>query len=528
MASPLSSARGLLLFVVLFSLGSRSCYGFRTVEFAMHHRYSDPVKGILGIHDLPARGSREYYVAMSHRDRLVRGRGLAGADPTALTFAAGNDTLRISSLGFLHYANVSVGTPPVWFLVALDTGSNLFWLPCNCTKMDCVHALETPRGPRLKLNIYDPRASSTSKNVPCNSAICRYKKQCPSSNSSCPYQVRYLTSDTSSTGLLVEDVLHLITDDDQTKEVKARINFGCGKVQTGSFLTGAAPNGLFGLGIENISVPSILAKEGLTSNSFSMCFGQDGVGRIRFGDNGSQDQRKTPINIGTLHPSYNISITQIIVGEKATDSEFNAIFDSGTSFTYLNDPAYTNITSSFNSMVKGKRHQFDSDHEIPFEYCYENTTSNQTSFELPSLSLKMKGGVDYYVIDPLVYIIEGDETFSTVICLGIVKSDDANIIGQNFMTGYHIVFDRDNMILGWKNSSCYDDKVSSTSAVNTTHSPAVSPVVSPAVSPARPANPEAMINQSESSTPKLPNHSFRIKPFAVTFLLVLFPVFAIF
>lgn len=39
----------------------------------------------------------------------------------------------------LHFANVSVGTPPLSFLVALDTGSDLFWLPCNCTK--CVRAI---------------------------------------------------------------------------------------------------------------------------------------------------------------------------------------------------------------------------------------------------------------------------------------------------------------------------------------------------------------------------------------------------
>lgn len=39
-------------------------------------------------------------------------------------------------LGFfsLYYANVSIGTPGLYFLVALDTGSNLFWLPCECTK----------------------------------------------------------------------------------------------------------------------------------------------------------------------------------------------------------------------------------------------------------------------------------------------------------------------------------------------------------------------------------------------------------
>lgn len=74
----------------------------------------------------------------------------------------------------------------------------------------------------------------------------------------------------------------------------------CGQVQTGSFLDVAAPDGLFGLGLEKISVPSILSNEGYTANSFSMCFGQDGNGRIDFGDKGSLDQEETPFNMEKL------------------------------------------------------------------------------------------------------------------------------------------------------------------------------------------------------------------------------------
>ena len=62
-------------------------------------------------------------------------------------------------------------------------------------------------------------------------------------------------------------------------------------------MKGAAPNGLFGLGMDNISVPSTLARLGLASNSFSMCFGPDGIGRIKFGDIGSSGQSKTSLNV---------------------------------------------------------------------------------------------------------------------------------------------------------------------------------------------------------------------------------------
>ena len=49
-------------------------------------------------------------------------------------------------------------------------------------------------------------------------------------------------------------------------------------------------------------------------------------------------------------PTYNVSITQINVGGNAGDLDFYAIFDSGTSFTYLNDPAYTLISESVSSL----------------------------------------------------------------------------------------------------------------------------------------------------------------------------------
>lgn len=54
----------------------------------------------------------------------------------------------------------------------------------------------------------------------------------------------------------------------------------CGQFQTGSFLDAAAPNGLFGLGMEKISVPSILSTANLTVDSFSTCFERDGTGRL--------------------------------------------------------------------------------------------------------------------------------------------------------------------------------------------------------------------------------------------------------
>ncbi|KAE9466347.1 hypothetical protein C3L33_01738, partial [Rhododendron williamsianum] len=389
----------------------KSSDGLGNFGFDIHHRYSDQVKRILDADGLPEMGSVEFYAAMAHRDRLVRQRKLAAPAPSApLTFLGGNDTYRIRSLGYLHYAIVSVGSPGLWFLVALDTGSDLF----------C-----------------------------------------------------------------------------------------CGLVQSGSFLRSGAPNGLFGLGMDNISVPSILAKEGLAANSFSMCFGPDGVGRIRFGDKITTEQGETPFNLNqtqyVIHstvvnpdenapkselicyvvfvydqksrtctdnfilfwnflasPTYNVSMTQVSLGDNVTDISFGAIFDSGTSFTYLNDPAYSAISESFNSQAKQKRHP--SDDRIPFEYCYD-LSANQTSFNPPSLNLTMKG--------------------------------------ENFMTSYRIVFDREKMVLGWESSNCYDAEKSSTLPVN--------PPEPSAIPPTSTVEPEATSGGGNGSPIPSPHLSFQAR-----------------
>ncbi|MBA0636569.1 hypothetical protein Godav_021838 [Gossypium davidsonii] len=451
------SSYSCVLLLVVLALSAGSCYGFGTFGFDIHHRYSDPVKQILAVDELPAKGSPEFYSAMVHRDKIIKGRRLATAnDQTPVTFLDGNETYRLDDLGFLHYANVSIGTPAVSFLVALDTGSDLFWLPCDCSK--CVRGLKTSDNQMIEFNIYSLNSSNTSSKVPCSSALCEQQKQCSSPQSNCPYEVLYLSNGTSSTGVLVEDVLHLTTDEDKTKAVEAKITFGCGQTQTGSFLNGAAPNGLFGLGMDNVSVPSILANENLASNSFSMCFGLDGVGRITFGDRGSSGQGETPFNLRQSHPTYNVSITQVNVGGNTADLDFNAIFDSGTSFTYLNDPAYTLISEN---------------------------------------------GGDVY-------------------CLGIVKSDNVNIIGQNFMTGYRIVFDRERMVLGWKASDCYDIEASNTLPVNPPT----------AVPPAIAVNPEATSGNANNTnisgaSPSIMSPSRHLKTlfYALTFALI--PFFAL-
>nr|XP_023886243.1 uncharacterized protein LOC111998376 [Quercus suber] len=53
----------------------------------------------------------------------------------------------------LHYANVSLGNPSL----CLDTGSDLFWIPCDCQKNICVRALQSSSGAITKIGWSHPQ-----------------------------------------------------------------------------------------------------------------------------------------------------------------------------------------------------------------------------------------------------------------------------------------------------------------------------------------------------------------------------------
>ncbi|KAF2312451.1 hypothetical protein GH714_034716 [Hevea brasiliensis] len=393
---------------------SRRCYGFGTFGFDIHHRYSDPVKGILAIDDLPDKGSLQYYASMAHRDRLIHGRRLATSDDsTPLTFFDGNQTYGISSLGFLYYANVSVGTPGLSFLVALDTGSDLFWLPCDSCR-SCFHRLQNPSGEDIPLNVYSINESSTGKKVPGTPPCVRNK-----------------------------------TD---------------------------------------ASLLKMTLNRKLTTQ---------------------------PSHLGS--PTYNISITKVNVGRYDSDLEFTAIFESGASFTYLNEPAYSFISESFNNQTKDKRYSFG--YGLPFKYCYE-ISSYQDDVEVPILNLVMEGGSQFNVTDPIVYLVFRIKHVYIVLVLSKVKMG-ISLDVKNFMTGYRIVFDREKNVLGWKPSNCYDLSDSNTLRVNPT---------SPGVSPAASVNQEATTgNGSNSNVFREPlpsaNQSPQLNPFIFAFITVLISFF---
>lgn len=92
------------LWVVLAAALGPAASSATGLGFEFHHRFSDRVRqwaearAIPGVW-WPEKGAAEYYAALAHHDRALRGRSLADAGGSDLTFVDGNATVRLSSLG---------------------------------------------------------------------------------------------------------------------------------------------------------------------------------------------------------------------------------------------------------------------------------------------------------------------------------------------------------------------------------------------------------------------------------------------
>ncbi|KAF8115770.1 hypothetical protein N665_0025s0220 [Sinapis alba] len=418
------------------------------------HRFSDEGRtSIKSPGSFPEKRSFEYYRLLASID-LRRQRMNLGSKFQSLVPSEGSKTISSGNdFGWLHYSWIDIGTPSVSFLVALDSGSDLLWIPCNCVQCAPLASTYYNSLATKDLNEYNPSTSSTSKGFPCSHKLCESAPSCESPKEQCPYTVNYASVNTSSSGLLVEDILHLAYSTNASSSVKARVVVGCGKKQSGEYLKGTAPDGLMGLGPGEISVPSFLSKAGLMRDSFSMCFDVEDSGRIYFGDMGPSTQQSTRfLPFHNEFVAYIVGVEACCIGNSCLkETSFKTLIDSGQSFTSLPEEIYRQVAVEIDSHINATVKKIEGG---PWDYCYEASVEPK----VPAIKLKFSSNNTFVIHKPL-FVLQRSQGL-VLFCLPISASEGViGVIGQNYMRGYRIVFDRENMKLGWSPSKCQEDKI---------------------------------------------------------------------
>ncbi|CAI9096294.1 OLC1v1032398C1 [Oldenlandia corymbosa var. corymbosa] len=391
-----------------------------------------------------------------HRRRKSNGRG--GAAQLPLTSGASFGTGQ-------YFVSLSLGTPPQPFLLVADTGSDLIWVECsacrNCSRRSPDSALFARHSSTFSpYHCYDPACDFVPH--PAN-LTCNHTRR----HSTCRYEYSY--SDGSFTsGFYSRETASFNTSSGKGVRFK-KLSFGCGFNTSGPSLTGPGFNGargVLGLGLGPISFPSQLGKT--FGNKFSYCLMDYTISPsptsyllIGGGLMGPTVKKSyTPIINNTLSTTfYYIGIESVYVDDTRLPispsvwdiDEFGnggTVLDSGTTLTFLVQPAYDKVVQEFERRVKLPR---SGDPSPTFDFCIN--VSRVSNLTLPTLSFKLVGGARLSP-PPQNYFIDTEEDVKCLALQPVTQPSGFSLLGNLMQQGFMFEFDKGRGRLGFSRHGC--------------------------------------------------------------------------
>lgn len=357
-----------------------------------------------------------------------------------------------------YYTSVSIGNPPRPYYLDVDTGSDLTWIQCDAPCTSCAkgpHPLYKPS----KGNIVRPKDSlclevqSSQNNEHCGSC------------QQCDYEVEYADG-SSSMGVLARDDVKLVANDNM---MESKFVFGCAYDQQGHLLT-AKTDGILGLSSARASLPSQLSSQGVINNVVGHCINreEDVDGYMFLGDDFVPRWGMAWVpTIGGFTNYYNSEVFRVSYGNKQLSMRGQrrnvgqVIFDTGSTYTYLTNEAYTNLISSLKS-VPDVLVRDDSDPILPVcwraDFPVRSVQDVDHLFEPLTLQFGKRWLVmsTEFIIPPEGYLIVNKKGN---ICLGVLNGSEVLdgsmiILGDISLRGKLVVYDNVQQRIGWAESEC--------------------------------------------------------------------------
>uniref|UniRef100_A0ACD5WHF1 Uncharacterized protein n=1 Tax=Avena sativa TaxID=4498 RepID=A0ACD5WHF1_AVESA len=360
------------------------------------------------------------------------------------------DLIRNDSINdFLFLMPIKLGTPPVWNLVSVDTGSPLRFVQCEPCTLNC----HDQQGAGA---VFNPNKSQSFSRVGCSEPICRTvqstlslrSKGCMEKEDSCLYSATYgESSQYYSVGRLVTDTIAIGQFDKQGYSVPSFI-FGCSldteydQHEAGIFGLGAAPFSFFG------QVAPLVGYK-----AFSYCFPSDvrKTGYLTIGDyNRVSSTSYTPMY--RQGSQYALKLDKVVAnGVTMVTNHSDMIVDSGSKWTLLSSVAFsqldTVITKAMEPLQYARAHRRGSDY-----ICFEDAQFRQPSTwpALPVVELSFDTGATLRL--PPRNTFHFHTEFG--LCTYFMRGDGVQVLGNTMTRSIGVTYDIQGDLFAFRNGDC--------------------------------------------------------------------------
>ncbi|XP_050257781.1 aspartyl protease APCB1 isoform X1 [Quercus robur] len=362
----------------------------------------------------------------------------------------------------LYYTYILVGDPPKRYFLDIDTGSDLTWIQCDAPCISCAKGANA---------LYKPTKDNIlpSKDLLCMEVQRHQAAGYCQSCQQCDYEIQY-ADQSSSVGVLARDELHLLMENGSWTNLN--LVFGCAYDQKGLLLsTLAKTDGILGLSRSKVSLPSQLARKGIIKNVLGHCLTIDGAGGYLFlGDDfvPQWGMSWVPMLNGLSMDFYHSEIMKMNYGSRrlrlgVPDSSVGpVIFDSGSSYTYFLQQAYSDLVASLEEVSGLGLIQDTSDLTLPICWKAESPIRSVKDVKHFFKTLTLQFWSTWWIgstklqIPPEGYLIISDKGN---VCLGILDGSKVHdgstiILGDISLRGKLVIYDNVKHKIGWQPSDC--------------------------------------------------------------------------
>ncbi|RCV36528.1 hypothetical protein SETIT_7G325800v2 [Setaria italica] len=376
-------------------------------------------------------------------------------DPSPVHAASVSDAGTVVGNDEIHkgkyFMAISLGTPSVFNLVTIDTGSTLSWVNCERCEIRC-HGKADEAGPR-----FDPHSSATYRQIGCSDEDCVDIHQdngipygCIDETDTCLYSVRYGSQ--YSAGKLGRDRLAL--GDNLT--VVDDFVFGCS--EDDRFYGKEA--GVIGFGNKSYSFFNQMARQ-TSYVAFAYCFPSDhqAEGFLIVGPYPQRLELVTPLirGYGRRWYVYSLLLLDMKVDGKrlevdpTVDTRQIMVVDSGTDDTFVSSVVFYALAEAVTSAMgdKGYYREYGSE-----KVCFKPAGGEPVNWRgLPAVEMQFLRAALKLPPENVFHQQSADR-----ICLAFQPDTsgvrDVRILGNRALRSFRVVYDLQKMTFGFQARAC--------------------------------------------------------------------------